>query len=521
VPARNWLIAAALILGVAFRVYAIGAHGFWGDEGVTALHAAGYTYSDVIQALSGAAPVQAGTLDAFHRANVRGADAVVSALAHEDAGHPPLYYVLANWWERIVGSDALSLRILSVIFGLLVLPAMYWLALELFADRLVAGASAAVAAISPFNVEYAQQAREYSLWMLVACISSALLLRSLRSKTPLWPALYGVSVLLGLYTHTFFLLIVTAHAVYALALRKSFARDDVMRTGAALTIGVVLFLPWLWFVVHGYTSHDFGAYLGVSSTKSIIYAWGTALAAPLTDLELYRFGYFALAIIVLAIECTAVVSLVRSTPAAQWVLPCALIGTILLLQIAKPALVTMIRYWVPATIGIFLALGWWVGSLFRSMDTRRVVVATAALCFIVAAGSFDDVIRFRQSVWWTNAYGAPFAGVVKAIASRSDGAAPPVILGNTDDFEALEDLASLLPANTLVWIPDGRALPAPLQKRQIFVFTRFAKLATRTAAGRALVPIPVSYAVRGYGVIEVARHQSSAPEDTWLWSVRS
>jgi uncharacterized membrane protein len=76
------------------------------------------------------------------------------------------------------------MRLLAVIFGVLALPAMYWLGLELFRSRGAAALAAAFLAISPVAVLYSQEFREYSLWTVAILVMSALFLRAVRSMTP-------------------------------------------------------------------------------------------------------------------------------------------------------------------------------------------------------------------------------------------------------------------------------------------------------------------------------------------------
>jgi hypothetical protein len=66
---------------------------------------------------------------------------------------------------------------------------------------------AALIAVSPFHVAYSQQAREYSLWTLLILISSALLLRGLRTGKLFLFVLHGVTVSLGLWSFTLFALV--------------------------------------------------------------------------------------------------------------------------------------------------------------------------------------------------------------------------------------------------------------------------------------------------------------------------
>jgi hypothetical protein len=195
-----------------------------------------------------------------------------------------------------------------------------------------------------------------------------------------------------------------------------------------------------------------------------------------------------------------------------------LIASFVLLQVGNGGLIDMIRYWVPTIVGLQVAVGWWLGHGLEDASPRLATVSLTAFVVIVAIGFLDDRIRSQERIWWTNAYGAPFAGVVRAIDSSSPGTTR-LVLGNAKDFEALEDLASLLEPSDLVWIPNGRPIPASRSRRAVYAFTRFPAMARATAENAPATPIAVSYPPRGYGLITSAR-TSREPTTVWLWKLQ-
>lgn len=93
--------------------------------------------------------------------------------------HPPLYYQLLFLWTRVMGDELAMLRLPSAVFGLLTVPAVYVLAL-LWTRRRTAFLAALLFALSPFQVQVAQEARMYSLltlWAVLAFIFLVLILR--------------------------------------------------------------------------------------------------------------------------------------------------------------------------------------------------------------------------------------------------------------------------------------------------------------------------------------------------------
>jgi len=115
--------------------------------------------------------------------------------------HPPLYFVLLNAWVHLGGDSAVSLRLLSALYAILTLPAIYQLARLMFGQR--AGLIAlAFAAFSPLQIAYAQEARQYMLSVLCMACGTIGLIALVRHKWYGLP-LYVAGAVAGLYTHYF------------------------------------------------------------------------------------------------------------------------------------------------------------------------------------------------------------------------------------------------------------------------------------------------------------------------------
>src|SRR5579872_2566508 len=90
-------------------------------------------------------------------------------LWHREA-NMALYYLLLRGWLHF-GSSPFFIRSLSVILSLAALPAVYQLSNKLF-DRRVAMIAVALASCNAYSIRYAQEARSYSLFLLLATLSS-------------------------------------------------------------------------------------------------------------------------------------------------------------------------------------------------------------------------------------------------------------------------------------------------------------------------------------------------------------
>ena len=179
-------LAIVLLTGVAaaLRFATIGRQSYWYDEAITASMLDG-SLADVFR----------GVVDT--------------------ESTPPLYYVLAWIWAQLLGTDEAQLRSLSALAGTLVVPVAF-AAGRVVATARIGLAAAALAAVSPMLVWYAQEARAYALLALLGGLSFVLfaLARSDPSRRRL--AWWAVVSALAISTHYFAGFVVLAEALLLL-----------------------------------------------------------------------------------------------------------------------------------------------------------------------------------------------------------------------------------------------------------------------------------------------------------------
>jgi mannosyltransferase len=146
------------------------------------------------------------------------------------------YYVLMRAWLHL-GDSEVVVRGLSVLFGVATIPATFVLGKKLFGEK-VAIISAALSAVNIFQIRYSQEARGYSLVMLLAVLSTYFFLRAIHSRGEkrYWVGYVLISVL-GVYTHVFFYLVVAAHW---LSLGYAKLRSILDRTVAWTVVSFIL-----------------------------------------------------------------------------------------------------------------------------------------------------------------------------------------------------------------------------------------------------------------------------------------
>lgn len=170
--------------------------------------------------------------------------AIPGVLRHD--GSPPLFYLLLHVWISVFGSSESATHALSLLFGLLSIPAGMWAGWSLFGRR--AGLYAAVLfAFSTFLTAYAQETRMYELMGLLGLLATAAFLHAFVYRRRRYLIMFAVCEALMLYTHAWGIFF-GAGAVLALIPvwrvsedRRGLVRDAVFAFGGA----GILFLPWL------------------------------------------------------------------------------------------------------------------------------------------------------------------------------------------------------------------------------------------------------------------------------------
>ena len=157
-------------------------------------------------------------------------------------GSPPLYYMLLHLYTHGFGvRSEVALHAFSLFFALAAIPVAWALARTLFSER--AGWVAAVlVAANPFLTTYAQEARMYSLVVLLSLVTCATFVGAfIQVRGRRWTVAYALAQVTLLYTHNwgFFL---AAGLALAFALT---ARDQRREGLIAAGIVLLVYAPWI------------------------------------------------------------------------------------------------------------------------------------------------------------------------------------------------------------------------------------------------------------------------------------
>ena len=133
----------------------------------------------------------------------------------ESEATPYLYYVLAWPWTRLFGFGEIGVRSLSALVGAAIVPVAYGAGAALVSRR-VGVIAAALVSVHPFLVWYAQEARAYSLFALLAACTVLFFGRALRGGGG-WDLLgWALAASLALATHYFALFLIVPEAAWLL-----------------------------------------------------------------------------------------------------------------------------------------------------------------------------------------------------------------------------------------------------------------------------------------------------------------
>ena len=168
----------------------------------------------------------------------------------ETAPPAPLYYCLLGWWAGLAGDSTAGLRAFSVLAGVAAILLAYWLGLELFGSRRVAGLAAALTAVSPFHALISRQARPEALFTVTVLASCGILLRALRRDRRRDWVFHELTVIAGVYTDLVFLAVLAAQGIWVAAwtrgpeARPRRPSPALLRYRKAAAGAVLAFLPW-------------------------------------------------------------------------------------------------------------------------------------------------------------------------------------------------------------------------------------------------------------------------------------
>ena len=464
------LLGLFLALGLVFRAGWLDASVLWHDEVATRIFASGFT-PDVWREhlFTGEVFPVAEVLKFQTYDPSRSLSETVWGLVTDDPQHPPLYYTLMRLWAGLFGVSVAALRTPSVLASIALVPAMYWLAQELYEDERVSRAAAALTVVSPFFVLYAQEAREYALWSLLIVLSTAALLQAWRSGR--W-ATYTVLCTLSLYTSFSSVAFLAAHGGAMLWRARDKGWRDLVPGVVSLGITGTLFLPWAIALVRNFEAFQVSMRWSkeiIIPTSSLLRIVGHNASRTVVDVgpELDGLLAWTAMFTAVALFAGAVIHHFRTAPSRALVLLALLIAIPIGLMLGPDLLFGGIRsvsarYMTPAWIGLLLVTAAWLAT-----DPQRQKV----LAGVVIVGTLSCMNNLGRDAVWTKGVSMSLPAVSAAI----DGSPSPLIIGDNERTHPgnLMALAARLPADAhmqFLTIEMGDSYRIPPGHESVFIF---------------------------------------------------
>lgn len=204
-----WALAGLVLAGGVLRFATLGTQSFWLDEAAT-VNLLKRDFGDMISGVS------------------------------SGESTPHLYYIVAWVWAQLFGTGEVALRSLSALIGTAVIPVAYLLGRRT-AGRGTGLIAAALCAFNPLLVWYSQEARSYSLLVLLSGLSLLAMLAVLERPSTRNLAAWAVACVLALATHYFAGFLIGAEAIWMVW--RSQARPRAAAAVGVVAVAALALLP--------------------------------------------------------------------------------------------------------------------------------------------------------------------------------------------------------------------------------------------------------------------------------------
>ena len=180
------------------------------------------------------------------------------------------------------GQSEWSVRIPAVTFGVLAIPALYWVA-RLGLSRIASLGAALLLATSYHHIFFSQNARGYTAYLFFALLSTGALIRALRGDELKYWVLYVAAATFGMASLLLTAFVLVSHVILSAAVLFALQRSGERITGLVRRLlGVFLIVGLLAFqiyaaaipeayvtltTVYSHASTGFALFSSISSTK--------------------------------------------------------------------------------------------------------------------------------------------------------------------------------------------------------------------------------------------------------------
>ncbi len=296
--------------------------------------------------------------------------------------HPPLYYTFLHVWVWLTGTGVFALRLPSVIFGTAAVPLLYVVARRFTSER-GATFAAAIGAASPFWIWHSDDARMYTLLLVLALAALWRLFVAYERNRPRDWVVYGLVTAVSLYSHYFAILMLPVHAVWLLSQRPPQA--VVLRRWLPAVAGAVSLLAvWLVvMVVHDGVGGVAAINTGVRESP-LGFSFLGSLYTFFLFLLVYVLGYGQIG------HGVGILGLAAAMLAGGWPLVAVLAvvsGKVGRWLRSREAAV--LGFWIVFSLGTVYLLNLWKGNVWM----QRYLIAVSPALFVLLGAALARVIR--------------------------------------------------------------------------------------------------------------------------------
>jgi uncharacterized membrane protein len=345
------LLLLILAVGLFLRIYGLGDESLWLDEAVT---------------------VRFSNLDA-------------SRIIGLPDNNPPLYYLFLHFWIYLFGDSEYSIRLPSAVFGFFSLLIAFRMAADIF-DEEVGLLSSTLLAVSPFQIYYSQEARTYSLSVLLTLLSMCFFARLQKRKGRGTLAAYVLATALLLYSHFYGLFIVVSQNLFFLSSflfsRRSQQGIRLGRWGMAQLAVFLLFLPWIQVVWQRIQAVQRGWWIATPSLHSI-----------LSSLKEFA-GCEILMWLFLGISVFSFLGIRKISGKTDWRdLPGSLQGYRWNVRLIDLQEVCLLLLWLIVPLALPFLISQFSAPIYL---TRYAIVASPAFCMVTAKGLREIDLKYAR-----------------------------------------------------------------------------------------------------------------------------
>jgi uncharacterized membrane protein len=165
---------------------------------------------------------------------------------NSEVDQPPVFFLYTHFILKAFGVSDITVRLGSVLMGLLAIPVMYFLGREVVNSETGIFA-ATLTTVNYFHIFHSQEARFYTLLFLLSALSYLFMVRAFKYVRIIDFVLYSLFTVLLLYTHYFGIVVFAAQVLtfVVLVFYKWNDRKFIIFGFASGLLICLAFLPWL------------------------------------------------------------------------------------------------------------------------------------------------------------------------------------------------------------------------------------------------------------------------------------